>query len=27
MFTGLKGKDYYERVRHLNLHTLEERRI
>jgi len=26
MFTELKGKDYYERLRHLNLWTLEERR-
>ena len=26
MFTELKGKDYYERLRYLNLCTLEERR-
>jgi len=26
MFTELKGKDYYERLRYLNLYTLEERR-
>jgi len=25
MFTELKGKDYYERLRYLNLRTLEER--
>jgi len=26
MFTGSKGKNYYERQRHLNLWTSEERR-
>ena len=25
MFTGLKGRDYYERLKHLNLWTQEER--